>query len=63
MKGGGSGSSEPKDECVVCSDAVATVRLEPCRHQPVCEDCCIKMKKCIVCKTVIKQKIGPSESV
>ncbi|KAL3861794.1 hypothetical protein ACJMK2_007813 [Sinanodonta woodiana] len=46
-------------ECMVCSEQLAVVRFEPCGHIIACQDCCIKMKRCIECKTQITDKIGP----
>ncbi|XP_064642010.1 E3 ubiquitin-protein ligase MIB2-like isoform X2 [Lineus longissimus] len=48
---------EEKVDCMVCCDDIATVKFEPCNHKIVCSDCCIKMKKCLVCQEIIVSKI------
>ena len=46
-------------ECLVCSDNLASVKVEPCGHYAACTECCVKMKRCIICRTVIENKIFP----
>lgn len=48
-------------ECMVCDDELATVKFVPCGHQIVCPGCCVKMKKCLNCKTEITDKLGPGK--
>lgn len=45
-------------ECVVCyNDFDILIRFQPCGHRLVCENCCTKFSKCVVCFAPIKQKI------
>lgn len=45
-------------ECVVCyNDFDTLIRFQPCGHRLVCENCCTKFSKCVVCFAPIKQKI------
>ncbi|KAI0220924.1 E3 ubiquitin-protein ligase MIB2 [Lamellibrachia satsuma] len=46
-------------ECSVCSETRANVTFKPCMHKVVCAQCSQRMKKCLICKTSIKTKIGP----
>ena len=46
-------------ECSVCSETRANVTFEPCMHKVVCAQCSQRMKKCLICKSSIKTKIGP----
>ncbi|XP_076451945.1 E3 ubiquitin-protein ligase MIB2-like isoform X2 [Babylonia areolata] len=51
--------TKPDEEtgtCEVCCNLPATVTFDPCQHCFVCEDCCVKMKKCLKCKEVITAK-------
>lgn len=43
-------------ECELCCNAVANVTFKPCGHVIVCADCCIKMKRCLTCRTNIEGK-------
>ncbi|XP_022251627.1 E3 ubiquitin-protein ligase MIB2-like [Limulus polyphemus] len=45
-------------ECWICCEVSASVLFEPCGHKVACEDCCLRMKKCISCQDVILKKIG-----
>ncbi|BFZ22874.1 hypothetical protein BsWGS_25913 [Bradybaena similaris] len=45
-----------KEECELCCSPTALVRFVPCGHQMVCVECCVKMKKCLQCKTPINHK-------
>ncbi|KAL8597671.1 hypothetical protein ACOMHN_012638 [Nucella lapillus] len=52
-------ATKPEEEagvCEVCCNLPATVTFEPCLHCFVCDDCCVKMKKCLKCKEVITAK-------
>ena len=51
--------ASPVRECMVCCDVTADVTFQPCGHKIVCVDCCIKMKKCLVCMKTISKKLGP----
>lgn len=52
-----------RQECVICYECPATVKFEPCNHQLTCEECCLRMKKCIKCQEVITAKIATSGQV
>ena len=41
----------------MCDDQEANVRFEPCKHTVACSECCIKMKKCLKCGSVITKKV------
>ncbi|RUS90925.1 hypothetical protein EGW08_001322 [Elysia chlorotica] len=43
-------------ECDVCCNPNPLVTFNPCGHSVVCEECCVKMKKCIECKAFIDYK-------
>lgn len=45
-------------ECIVCNELQFMVTFEPCYHQICCEDCGMRMKKCLSCQTVIEQRIA-----
>ncbi|KAK3104710.1 hypothetical protein FSP39_008391 [Pinctada imbricata] len=49
-------------ECLVCSDNMATVKVEPCGHYAACRECVIKMKRCIICREIIENKILPDST-
>jgi len=63
-------SSPPwRGECLMCSEVVDFVMFDPCGHRIACEECCIRMKKCVTCKLEIERKtnksgksVGPSTS-
>ena len=50
-------------ECMVCSDTYANMTFEPCGHMIVCLDCSIKMKKCLLCQTLIEEKLGAGNKI
>lgn len=50
-------------ECMVCCDVMANITFDPCGHKIVCSDCCIKMKKCLVCFSPISRKLSPRGSL
>lgn len=45
-------------ECLLCSEVTDLIFFEPCGHQIVCEECCIRMKKCLNCHQPILRKIS-----
>lgn len=50
--------SEPV-ECSVCSELSEQIVLfEPCGHKIACEDCAVRVKKCLKCGCLISQRIG-----
>ena len=40
-------------ECIICNEQKATVLLQPCRHQVLCDNCIslLNPKLCPVCRT------------
>lgn len=50
-------------ECIVCNDISLMVTFEPCYHQICCEDCGMRMKKCLQCQTVIDKRIAMNGKV
>lgn len=53
------GATIPKDiqECIVCNEILPLIIFEPCYHQISCEDCGVRMKKCLTCQTVIEKRM------
>ncbi|KAJ6646480.1 E3 ubiquitin-protein ligase MIB2 [Pseudolycoriella hygida] len=52
-------SNQPA-ECIVCNEVLPLTIFEPCSHQISCEECSVRMKKCLSCGTVIEKRITPS---
>ncbi|KAH8357866.1 hypothetical protein KR200_011626 [Drosophila serrata] len=50
-------------ECIVCNENLQLVRFEPCQHQIACEECGIRMKKCLRCGVVIERRLTVSGRV
>lgn len=50
-------------ECIVCNDISLMITFEPCYHQICCEDCGLRMKKCLQCQTVIDKRIAMNGKV
>lgn len=48
---GGVSSRERVGECVVCSEAPATVVFRPCGDVCACAACAPLMRKCVECRT------------
>ena len=42
--------------CIICDECPADILFEPCKHKISCQDCCIKMKRCILCQLNIDAK-------
>jgi len=51
-------SSHKDSECSLCSEVTSLVLFEPCGHRIVCEECCVRMKKCVNCQLVIHRKVN-----
>lgn len=51
-------SNQPRGECIMCADVVDFIRFEPCGHLIVCEECSIRMKKCLTCQQPIARKLA-----
>ncbi|XP_030376878.1 E3 ubiquitin-protein ligase MIB2 [Scaptodrosophila lebanonensis] len=45
-------------ECIVCNELLQLVRFEPCQHQIACEECSIRMKKCLRCGVAIERRLA-----
>lgn len=43
-------------ECIVCNEICLLVTFDPCSHQISCEECALRMKKCLSCQTVIDKR-------
>jgi len=50
-------------ECIVCNEILPMVRFEPCQHQIACEECGIRMKKCLRCAVAIERRLTVSGRV
>jgi E3 ubiquitin-protein ligase mind-bomb len=46
-------------ECIVCNEVANLISFEPCLCKIACEDCCIRMKKCLACGVFIEKRITP----
>jgi len=45
-------------ECMLCAEVTYLIYFDPCGHGVVCEECCIRMKKCVSCQQVIRRKVN-----
>jgi E3 ubiquitin-protein ligase mind-bomb len=45
-------------ECIVCNEMCLMITFEPCCHSICCEDCGMRMKKCLQCQNVIEKRIA-----
>ena len=43
-------------ECIVCNEICLLVTFDPCGHQISCEECAMRMKKCLSCQIVIDKR-------
>uniref|UniRef100_A0A182NP47 RING-type E3 ubiquitin transferase n=1 Tax=Anopheles dirus TaxID=7168 RepID=A0A182NP47_9DIPT len=41
--------SEQPRECIVCNETLQLIVFDPCQHQIACEECGLRMKKCLTC--------------
>ncbi|XP_017786543.1 PREDICTED: E3 ubiquitin-protein ligase mib1-like [Nicrophorus vespilloides] len=54
----------PPAECRFCTNtSEENVRLEPCNHAPACIHCSSYMKKCLVCKVLIQNRLIMKDTV
>ncbi|EDW63696.1 E3 ubiquitin-protein ligase MIB2 [Drosophila virilis] len=51
------GLNSGQQECIVCNEPLQLVRFEPCLHQIACEECSIRMKKCLRCGVAIERRL------
>jgi E3 ubiquitin-protein ligase mind-bomb len=49
-------SAYPK-ECIVCNELMPLIIFESCSHQICCEECGVRMKKCLACGVVITSRL------
>lgn len=49
-------NSSQNSECIVCNEILSLVLFEPCTHQIACNDCSVRMKKCLTCGTAIERR-------
>ncbi len=42
--------------CIICDECPADILFEPCKHKISCKDCCMKMKRCVLCQLNIDAK-------
>ncbi|CAF0869158.1 unnamed protein product [Rotaria sp. Silwood1] len=42
--------------CIICDECPADILFEPCKHKISCKECCIKMKRCVLCQLNIDAK-------
>jgi E3 ubiquitin-protein ligase mind-bomb len=47
-------------ECIVCNELMHLITFEPCYHQICCEDCGLRMKKCLQCHAMIDKRLTNS---
>uniref|UniRef100_A0A182MM47 RING-type E3 ubiquitin transferase n=1 Tax=Anopheles culicifacies TaxID=139723 RepID=A0A182MM47_9DIPT len=41
--------TEAPRECIVCNETLQLIVFDPCHHQIACEECGLRMKKCLTC--------------
>lgn len=44
-------------ECIVCNEQMLLIIFDPCQHQISCEECGIRMKKCLSCGVYIERRV------
>ncbi|XP_055549716.1 E3 ubiquitin-protein ligase MIB2 isoform X2 [Wyeomyia smithii] len=44
-------------ECIVCNEQLLLIVFEPCQHQISCEECGVRMKKCLSCGLYIERRL------
>ncbi|XP_055709949.1 E3 ubiquitin-protein ligase MIB2 isoform X2 [Phlebotomus papatasi] len=44
-------------ECIVCNEVTPLIIFDPCSHQISCEDCGLRMKKCLSCGMLIERRL------
>lgn len=45
------------DECLVCSDLKKEILFQPCGHITCCSACGPRVKKCLVCRETVTNRI------
>lgn len=51
-----------QEKCKLCDEEVRSVVFYPCEHKIVCIECSIRMKKCLECNQIIKEKVTCGET-
>lgn len=49
--------SSTLDECLVCSDAKRDMLFQPCGHVTCCSACAPRVKKCLICRESVTNRI------
>ncbi|KAL3276771.1 hypothetical protein HHI36_012138 [Cryptolaemus montrouzieri] len=49
------------DECLVCSDAKRDILFQPCGHVSCCSGCAPRVKKCLLCRESVVNRIKIEE--
>ncbi|MBN3282741.1 MIB2 ligase, partial [Polyodon spathula] len=49
-------SAPGPSECLICSELALLLLFSPCQHSVACEECALRMKKCIKCQVTITKK-------
>ncbi|XP_052866269.1 E3 ubiquitin-protein ligase MIB2 isoform X2 [Anopheles cruzii] len=60
VTGGGGGVPFPclvPRECIVCNESLQLIVFDPCQHQIACEECGVRMKKCLTCGMHIERRV------
>ncbi len=45
-----------EQDCILCVDDRATIKLKPCQHTGFCERCAIKLDICPICRSDIRER-------
>ncbi|KAF2905082.1 hypothetical protein ILUMI_01096 [Ignelater luminosus] len=53
--------SSAMDECLVCSDAKRDMLFQPCGHVTCCSGCAPRVKKCLICRESVINRIKIEE--
>ncbi|XP_014679948.1 PREDICTED: E3 ubiquitin-protein ligase MIB2-like, partial [Priapulus caudatus] len=43
--------------CMICDEPRHLVTFKPCEHRVACDECCIRMKRCMTCQSPIATKL------
>lgn len=49
------------EECLVCSDAKRDIMFQPCGHVTCCSECAPRVKKCLLCRESVANRIKIEE--
>lgn len=50
-------STSSMDECLVCSDSKRDILFQPCGHVTCCSGCAPRVKKCLICRESVVNRI------